>query len=507
MAQNLNELLRSKITSKDQPFTGTDIANSYREAYGRDISQEELRSATDIRAKIRSEFNTPTPTIPKPMVSPTSEEKIVSGTDDIRGAEQEVKYDGQDMLGRLDSVQLLTDKTREDSMMNLSKLLEQSKILTDMDLQRIEAAGNTAGTMFNAPIERAREAARQGLAKATVGSGERGGFMNTQYAGQAALTEIEGGNFVGRGGELSRIKGELDSNITALESARINAIQTAREAARAAIMSGKRQDLDDAKTLAQMAIQAAEAKEMAVSKRIDVISQLDSLSRERVEFSQGQEDRSMKKLQELAELGTDIPAEFAKDIESRYGVGFVEDYLTATNLAKQADNEKAQLDAFDKVTQILARVPEGTSIKIGDATYKGYKESDPNTRTFSEEDASGNVTYITLDESTGEIIAKASGGRIGKGRASSGGSVSSDGKMTDDFKAWYFETFKESVSDNPEAAQSEWERWKTTGASKRKPVEYTATQKLKLEAKGLLNAPREEQLKALFEDDSSENVY
>lgn len=385
------------------------------------------KMAAELDAKKASA--TPPPTLPKPVVSPVSEEKIVSGTDDIRGAQQEVKYDGQDIMNKLDSVQLLTDKTREDALTNLSKLLEQSKILTDMDLQRIDSAGNAAGAMYDAPIERAKEAARQGTAKATVGGGERGGFMNTQYAGQSALTETQGGNWVGRGGELSRIKGELDSNITALESARINAIQTAREAARAAIMSGKRQDLDDAKALADMAVKAAEAKEAAVTKRIDVMAQLDTLNRERVEFSQGQEDRSMDKLQELAKLGIDVPVEFAKQIESKYGVGFVEDYLTANNLAKQTKDQKAQLEAFDKVTQILSRVPEGTTIKIGDATYKGYKEADPNTRTFSEEDNAGNVTYITIDESTGEIISKASGGKIGKA-VRSGGSGGGGGNVT-----------------------------------------------------------------------------
>lgn len=375
----------------------------------------------------------PAPTLPKPPISATSEEKIVSGTDNIRGDQSEVKYDGQGILNTLDSVQLLSDKTRQDSMTKLADLLEKSKVLTDQDLERIDSAGQAASNQYIAPIARARESARQGTAKSTVFGGERGGFMNTQVAGQAALTQTEGDTFVGKGGELNRIKGELEANIASLEAAQAQAVQTAREAARSAIMTGKRQDLSDAQALADMAIKAADAKEAAVSKRIEVLGQLDKMKQDQITFSQGQEDRSFKKLQDMAELGVDVPAELAKDIESKYGENFVEQFLSANFDAKQAKTEQDKINAFDKISQILARIPEGTEIKIGDATYTGYKEADPNTVTYKEDDGK-NISYVTLDKTTGEILHTAVGGKskpvkTGSGSGTANTSVVDESQM------------------------------------------------------------------------------
>lgn len=364
--------------------------------------------------------------VPPPPVSPNPVDPIVGGSDRIREDQQVVRTDAEKILGDLDSVQRLRQTTANENLTRLQDIMERTNRLmagdfTSDEQSRIDAAEERVRQEFAPAISRAQESARQGTAKATVFGGERGGFMNTQFAGQAALTPTQGDTFVGRGGEISRIKGQLEQNIAILESEQARAVAAARDAARDAMVTGSRQSLQDALSLAEAADQAAKLREDALSQRINLLNQMEEQERARVEFAQGQGDRAFEQLSTLIEAGADVPEDLQQQIESAYGTDFIDQYRAAQEAATQAETEQDQINAMDKITQMLARVPEGQQIQIGDATYEGFKTSDPNTRTFSETDAAGNVTYITVDERTGEIISSATGGRIGKPMRSSGG--------------------------------------------------------------------------------------
>ena len=65
-------------------------------------------------------------------------------------------------------------------------------------------------------ITEAEESKRQGMPKALINAGQRGGLMNSQFAGAAAAFATQGEDFFGAGGKLENVKSALDKNISAL---------------------------------------------------------------------------------------------------------------------------------------------------------------------------------------------------------------------------------------------------------------------------------------------------
>lgn len=244
---------------------------------------------------------TPTPTIIAPPPGGTTSKfettpGVVDGSDGIRENAAVVRSDANSALTQLDQLQETSNTDLTKRLGDLSQLVADTKTLTDVDLKSIEEAGNTAGAAYDPLIAAAKEDKRQGMATSKVGAGERGGFENTQYAGQAALTQTEGNTFVGAGGKLSEIKGQLDLNITKLETAKLQAIQAARAAQQKAIRTGKQEDASQAMDLFNTAKDLYKTQADAITKRIDVISALEKNARERIQFGQEQEDRTIEGL-------------------------------------------------------------------------------------------------------------------------------------------------------------------------------------------------------------------
>ncbi len=129
---------------------------------------------------------------------------------------------------------------------NIQKMIDAEKILSTDDTKDIEKAGILAGQQYDPLIQKAREAKRSGLPKAIITAGERGGFMNTQFAGIAALVPTEGGDFLGAGGKLEEIKTKYDSIISNLQTQKERAIAAAKSAAKQAKLTGKKEDTDRA---------------------------------------------------------------------------------------------------------------------------------------------------------------------------------------------------------------------------------------------------------------------
>jgi len=156
------------------------------------------------------------------------------------------------------------------------------------------------------------------------------------------------------------------------------------------------------------------------AQQVSYNQQLQSLQEGRMQAEQQRKTQAgyMDQLKEIATVGGDIPDDLMASIDEIYGSGFSEQYKAATQSAANAKSQSEQVKAATNILNLLLKLPEGEEITIGGNKYTGMKTADVKNKTFSEEDAYGNVTYVTLDEE-GNIISKASGGAIGKGRAAS----------------------------------------------------------------------------------------
>jgi len=170
--------------------------------------------------------------------------------------------------------------------------------------QQIIDAGKDSGLPYDVLIQKAQAEKEAGMAVSTIAAGERGGFMNTQFAGQAALTPINGGNFEGNGGQLNKLKSEYDSNIDSLNIQKQQAITQAKEAAKKAIQTGDATLLQ----LAQDAYNQAQTHQQNIAEATrQYISDLQNTA----QFNQTQQANQLAMAQNIAQtyapsiIGTD----------------------------------------------------------------------------------------------------------------------------------------------------------------------------------------------------------
>jgi len=392
--------------------------------------------ASDLEAaRIAYDRSQQAPMVPNPadkaktdfVTKTSSSEVLTGGSDNIRNQMAQTSTQAGGLYNDLIKAQDNTVSDSQKRLAELDKQLASLNVYSNEELAQAQSAGDEAAAKYDPLIAEAQQSYRQGLAKANVGAGEHGGFMNTQFAGQAALTPTEGGNFVGAGGELSRIKGTLENNIQQLQVAQSTARTAAIDAAKKAIRTGKQEDLQIAQGIYDRAQKASQMLADNVNQRIDVINKIQTSQRDAVTFRQEQEDRALKQLDTISKVGGDITQDMVDQIDSIYGPGFTEDYANVTAKAAQAKTEEDALDAADKLVGILSKIPEGTELPINGAIYTGMKVVDPKLGVYSttKTDSSGNVTQVLtkLNPETGklDIISSVSFGRIDKGSKSGGG--------------------------------------------------------------------------------------
>lgn len=235
----------------------------------------------------------------------------------------------------------------------LDDLRKSLGIFSSQEEEQIAQAGRGAYERYRPLITQAKEEKRKGMPKAVVGAGERGGFMNTQMSGVAALAPTEGGSFVGAGGELENIKSAYDANISNLESQAQAASLAAEAAARTAIKTGKREDyqlaqdaFDRAQKSSQEAIDLASEKSTAIANYLNQ-------GYKGVEFAQGQEDRFIKqatdKLAKYASMGGDYLDKNKPEILSLLSqAGYNESEVTNMFDVYKAQAEQAIIDGLPK---------------------------------------------------------------------------------------------------------------------------------------------------------------
>lgn len=176
-------------------------------------------------------------------------------------------------LANTDSSIGLVDPMKDTNLAAEATRLQQARdainTQTQADIAAIDAAGAAAGEEYNPLIIAAQEEQRQGMGKAVVTAGQRGGLMNTQFAGSAAAVltpearqaletlkaqgfdvQLPGNeSWVGKGGELENIRNVYSANISKIQALQKQAIAAARSAAMKYQRDGKIENYNIAKDL------------------------------------------------------------------------------------------------------------------------------------------------------------------------------------------------------------------------------------------------------------------
>jgi len=346
------------------------------------------------------------PSVPN-IVNDTTNNSIVDGSTEARQDSGAVKIDANNLTKDMDDFSEIEDaknglvkdalgqqvlsKESQTAFTNFKSLLKNIGVFTTEEDEEITKAGEGIGAQFDVIINKAKEARRKGLPKALIGGGQRGGLMSTQIAGASAVAQTEGESFFGAGGELANIESVFDSNIEALESQKITAVNTAKALARKAIRTGKSQDLTNAKSLFDIAQKAQEASNELTLTKIKLLSDLESQKQEDIAFD--------------FDIRSQIPEGTTVNIggEDFEGIAIPEP-------------EKAFFSGGN-IIALMGKIPRGETQIVTDPntgqefTLTGTQ--DPNIVTST--DNAGNVSGI--DKTTGEVLWKAQGA----GKAKTGG--------------------------------------------------------------------------------------
>lgn len=329
------------------------------------------------------------------LLSPYSGEKVTDGSAEIRTDLNVMNNNINNLPGTGEYDFSQTNYLNDEQKNQLDQIKNFSMALTPQDEADIAAAGMAAGMKYDPLINEAKEEKRKGMPKAVISAGERGGFMSTQMAGVSALAQTEGGDWIGAGGELENIKSVYDVNIQNLETAKLRAIEEAKAAAKTAAMTGKREDRKAMMEAFEFAQNASLKQIQLANERVQAISNYNKLIADK-------KSTDLSKVAELATLGINLTPNLIAQIDSLYGSGYAQKYYEVSKRAKEAQSVEDSIALQKDVYELLAKVPVGKKIQIGDATYEGLGE-DKNNQIFSESDVRG-TTYVTVDKKTGEIV-------------------------------------------------------------------------------------------------------
>ena len=220
-------------------------------------------------------------------------------------------------------------------------------------LSNIQALANAVG-VWSASDETAAEQdpsylqaiqnQKLGMANDIVTAGEAGGFMNTQYSGQAAL-QSTGAGFVGQGGALDQQRQQYDM-----------AVQSALGAAKQAIRTGKIQDL-----------QAAE----------DAYNTAEKASQDIQTFQTNQTAQIAATVvpalyNDISTMTPEQTSDYLNQASQQLGVPVAQ--LSSQLLTYKTDQDKATLLNSASIADILAKTSSGGTVNVpgvGDVTILG----------------------------------------------------------------------------------------------------------------------------------------
>lgn len=285
---------------------------------------------------------------------------------------------------------------------------------TDDQRNSITNAGDLAAGVYDSDIADSVEAARKGKPKAYAAGGAAGGFMNTQFAGKAALADEGTGSFAGTGGILENINSSYDRNINNLKSKQTMARQAAEQAAEQAILTGKRSDLSFLKDMYEAAVKAKELEVTLQNEKMQAITNYEKQEQVRVETNLQNASQAM-----IGALTGDKAqdSEILANLALQYGVD--ENQLNSYVKNFQLAQGKEMFDVAKNLdTDQTYTMPDGTVITGTNKTAGGGYET-----TF--QTAGGQNMMITYD-GEGNIIKQNNLGSAYKEGGSGSGSGASD---------------------------------------------------------------------------------
>jgi len=205
-----------------------------------------------------------------------------------------------------------------------------------------------------------------------IGAGERGGFLNSQFAGAAALVPTNGGTFAGEGGELNRIKSDYDRNIDDLKSKQVMAVNMARQAAETAIRTGKSEDLSRMMKLKDQAMQMSQLVNDANAKKIETINNYEKSKQTRI-------DRTVSTL--VGSVYAQMTGDKNKDsalikqiaLDNKVDEGLLLSAVTEYN----NEQKKTDLDLLSKKQSISKNIKKGETYKDPDTGITIIGTQDP----------------------------------------------------------------------------------------------------------------------------------
>ena len=228
---------------------------------------------------------------------------VVSSTTQLRDQDNANKLDAQNLLqsilgesatsdGIINNLYGMVGMTGETENERLLREMQRSiGLTTPEDIQQISAFGAQAESAYAPLIQEAEAAKAQGMPKATIAAGERGGFMNTQFAGVGALLPTQGGDFAGTGGILNQIKSEYDANISNLKAQARNARLVAEQAYREYLRTGKMENYNVMKDAVNLEREKLAEALRRASELVNIVGNYQNIQQARIIFEQGQEDK------------------------------------------------------------------------------------------------------------------------------------------------------------------------------------------------------------------------
>lgn len=268
-----------------------------------------------------------------------------------------------------------TDTTKTDIAAPKEKTttdyLNEYKAATDLTAdqnEQVRQAGLSARAEFESAIQEAKNQKASGMPVSIVSGGERGGFMNTQFSGAAAILPTTPGTeaFVGAGGEFERIASNYDWQITTLKQQQAAAGAKAEAAMREYLTTGNK---DAFKTANDMYNNAVTAKQNAEKLQIEKTKAISALQKEQVETAKLRTETETAQVKNIApsifeQLTGDAKADAAIISEAAKSYGVDENTLRTGMLAYRTDQEKQAYLNTAQVANILKTTKEGGTIKL-----------------------------------------------------------------------------------------------------------------------------------------------
>ena len=242
----------------------------------------------------------------------------------------------------------------------------------------LKYANDQAAGTYDPLIKAAQTEKEQGFAKATIGAGQVGGFMNTQFAGANANPEIQAkidelqklgvditgagaaSDWAGVGGELSQVKSAYDSNIQNLQSQKAAYIEQMKQAYVEYQNTGKQTAYDNAVKLFEKSQAAAKQASDLETEKVTRLQTIASTAKTNQDVQTKQLETAAPELAKMSQAQLDQYAQ-------QNGISKEAVYGQALN--QQETNRQNELLNSKSTQDILSNTTTGGKFSMGGKDY------------------------------------------------------------------------------------------------------------------------------------------